>query len=370
VYDIIIVGLGVYGSAILAQATAAGFRVLAVDQFDPPHSRGSSHGGSRLFRMTSVESEEYIPLAKRALEIWKRDYPYSLITDKGFAIITQPTAIRQVHHGVDQLVNRACSIARKHDIAYESLNGSEMMKRFPGIRIKPGDQVFYEPKACVIMPEVAIETMLNRAKNSGATLLTGTEASDLKVGSGKASVTIGGQILTAKRVVVCTGPWQHRKLLGLKQNPIKARILPQAVMRIPSQPQTKEKQVPSFVYIADNQPLTYAVSPDSRLPELKFGIEQSNLSIPAPDPRLLPAGFMQETAKIIRRRAKHLVPVASLQDAQTSLCFYTTTPDSKHIIRKLDADGLITLVSACSGHGFKYAPAIAENVVRDLKIFL
>lgn len=365
-YDLIVVGLGIYGSAVAAEATTRGLRVLAVDQFAPPHTKGSSHGGSRLLRLTTVEAEEYVPLAKRALQLWRGYNNPNIITETGFAIITQKSATKQTHHGVDYIVDRACAIARKNSIPHVSLRGVGLMERFPGLHILPDDQVFYEPSACVIKPEVAIEMFLKRAKSSGATLLTGVEAKGLKVEAGKVTVAIGDQTFMAKRAVVCTGSWQHKNLLGLSQNPIKAKILPQVVMRIPSQPLTKAQQFPGFVYMATRQPLTYVVPPSSGLPEIKWGVEQSQVAISEPKPNLLPIGFLENSARLIRARAKLLVPTSNFKNAETTLCYYTATPDSKHIVRKFDAEGKILLVSACSGHGFKYAPAIAENIVRAI----
>jgi sarcosine oxidase len=139
-------------------------------------------------------------------------------------------------------------------------------------------------------------------------------------------------------------------------------------MRISSRPLAKEQQFPGFVYMADNQPLTYVVPPSSGLQEIKWGIEQSQVSISEPNPKLVPAGFLEGSARVIREHAKLLVPATDFQNAETTLCYYTTTPDSKHVVQKFDPEGKITLVSACSGHGFKYAPAIAENIVKDLQV--
>jgi sarcosine oxidase len=41
---------------------------------------------------------------------------------------------------------------------------------------------------------------------------------------------------------------------------------------------------------------------------------------------------------------------------------YTNTPDSHFLVDTHPAAPEVTLLSACSGHGFKFAPAIAENV--------
>src|SRR5476649_2946244 len=70
-YDVIVLGLGAMGSAALYQLAKRGVRALGIDQFSPPHDRGSSHGDSRITRLAIGEGERYTPLATRSHEIWR-----------------------------------------------------------------------------------------------------------------------------------------------------------------------------------------------------------------------------------------------------------------------------------------------------------
>ena len=65
-YDVIVIGLGAMGSNALASLARRGKRVLGIDRFDPPHSLGSSHGGSRVIRLSYFEHADYVPLLKHA----------------------------------------------------------------------------------------------------------------------------------------------------------------------------------------------------------------------------------------------------------------------------------------------------------------
>jgi len=48
----------------------------------------------------------------------------------------------------------------------------------------------------------------------------------------------------------------------------------------------------------------------------------------------------------------------------SSVCLYTNTPDDHFLIdAHPDLDG-VTVVSACSGHGFKHSAAIGEALAR------
>src|SRR5215469_10899592 len=69
-YDAIIVGLGAMGSAAAYHLAKNGRRVLGLDRFHPPHEQGSSHGLTRIIREAYFEHPLYVPLVRRAYELW------------------------------------------------------------------------------------------------------------------------------------------------------------------------------------------------------------------------------------------------------------------------------------------------------------
>src|SRR3954467_8063819 len=70
-YDVIVVGVGGMGSAAVHHAAARGARVLGLEQFDIPHDLGSSHGLSRIIRLAYWEHPDYVPLVRRAYDLWR-----------------------------------------------------------------------------------------------------------------------------------------------------------------------------------------------------------------------------------------------------------------------------------------------------------
>ena len=83
-FDVIVAGLGGMGSAAAYHLAARGKRVLGVDQFSPPHDKGSSHGKNRVFRQAYYEDPSYVPLLLRAYELWSEldssDRSLSIVT--------------------------------------------------------------------------------------------------------------------------------------------------------------------------------------------------------------------------------------------------------------------------------------------------
>src|SRR5579859_1154107 len=70
-YDVIVVGLGGMGSAAAYHLARRGVRVLGLERFTPAHTRGSSHGYSRIIRQAYFEDPAYVPLLLRAYELWR-----------------------------------------------------------------------------------------------------------------------------------------------------------------------------------------------------------------------------------------------------------------------------------------------------------
>src|ERR1700751_6118526 len=70
-FDVAVLGVGGIGSAACYHLARAGLRVLAIEQFSIPHARGSSHGVTRILRQGLHENEVYVPLVRRALELWR-----------------------------------------------------------------------------------------------------------------------------------------------------------------------------------------------------------------------------------------------------------------------------------------------------------
>ena len=69
-YNAIVIGLGGMGSAALYQLAKRGLNVLGIEQYEAPHSLGSSHGLTRIIRLAYYEDQSYVPLLRRAYELW------------------------------------------------------------------------------------------------------------------------------------------------------------------------------------------------------------------------------------------------------------------------------------------------------------
>src|SRR3954470_2679480 len=68
--DVVVAGLGAMGSATAYHLALRGRRVLGLDRRSPGHTFGSSHGDSRIIREAYFEHPRYVPMLRRAYELW------------------------------------------------------------------------------------------------------------------------------------------------------------------------------------------------------------------------------------------------------------------------------------------------------------
>jgi hypothetical protein len=168
--EVVVIGLGAMGSATLYQLAKAGVHALGIDQFQPPHNRGSSHGETRITRLALGEGEAYVPLVKRSHEIWRElesATGSSLLHQVGGLIFAGSNG-RKAAHGAEDFLKTTCEVAAKHQIQHERLTTDEMSERFPQFKFHSGESGYYEPEAGYIRPEACIQAQLDQARILGA----------------------------------------------------------------------------------------------------------------------------------------------------------------------------------------------------------
>ena len=89
-YDAIVVGVGSMGSAAIYEFARRGRSVLGLDQFDVPNTLGASVGVTRIIRLAYAEHPNYVPLLRRAYELW-RDLESLVETGKRVLNALQPS---------------------------------------------------------------------------------------------------------------------------------------------------------------------------------------------------------------------------------------------------------------------------------------
>ncbi|MEP6858942.1 MAG: N-methyl-L-tryptophan oxidase, partial [Gemmatimonadales bacterium] len=208
-YNAIVIGLGAMGSATLYHLARRGWRVLGLEQFAPGHKQGSSHGDSRIIRETYFEHPLYVPLVRRAHELWREledRSGSSLMTITGGIMIGPPDG---------SVVRGTLRSAEEHELPHEILTPAEVRERFPAFHLDKGLIAVFDPRAGFLDPEACNRAHVKLAREAGADAHFSEPALDWIADGGGVRVTTSSSTYTADRLVVTAGAWDGALLPDL-----------------------------------------------------------------------------------------------------------------------------------------------------------
>jgi sarcosine oxidase len=364
--DVVVVGLGAMGAATLYQLAKAGAKAIGIDRYAPPHDQGSSHGDTRITRLAVGEGAEYVPLVRRSQQIWReleaRDGD-ALFEQCGVLVMTS-SGTRTSHHGAADFTARTIELARTYGIAHEVLTAEQLRGRFPQFAPLRDDAIaYYEPEGGFVRPERCIAAQLKAARELGAAVIAGATVSAVESAGNVVRVRAGDRTVVADEVVVCAGMWSA-EVLG---EPFKSllRVCRQQLFWFKlEEPVIFPEVSPSF--ILSHGPLEtdwcYGFPPIPGEGSMKIAAEQYTAqSLPNSLDRTVSDA---DVAAMFRTHVAGKIAGVTAERVKASVCTYTVTPDYGFIIDDHPALKNVTVVSACSGHGFKHSAAIGEAVAQ------
>ena len=355
-FDVAVIGLGAMGSAALFNLARQGRRVIGIEQFELGHDKGSSHGESRIIRLSYFEHPSYVPLARRAMEKWRE-----LEQLCGHNILTV-TGILEAGYPGCPIVEGSLEASRLHGLDHEVLDAAEINRRFPAFKVPPHWTGLYQPEGGFLRPELAIQQFVGLAERHGAEVRTGTRVLAIEpLGSGVRVRTEAGEI-EAGSVIVAAGAWIGDFAPELKPH---LKLTRQVLGWFePLQPAYySPDRCPVFILESEDD-ACYGF-PDFAGTGVKTASHRKGAYLPSADDLSQDGGAADEAQ--IRRMLALAMPEANGPLRAMRTCMYTRTPDEDFVIDRSSADPRIILASPCSGHGFKFASVIGE-VLADLAL--
>lgn len=373
--DVLVVGLGALGAATVHQAATRGLRVIGIDRYHPPHRLGSTHAETRITRLAVGEGPQYLPTVRRSHEIWEALEQRSgrtLFHRCGGLIITGQTIDgSDAGHGADAMrwgdfVTRTQEVADGAGIEFHRLGPAEAVTHHPALLGLTDERVGYEPTAGLVDCESAIEVQLDLAARDGAELHFDERVLAVEPDTDGVDVVTDRGRYRSEQVVLAAGPW-----LADLAPPVDAEVL-QVTRQVVYWFEADDldrfaiDRVPFVMWIGDTIEDYLAVFPP--LPRGTAAVKVLGEQFEATtDPGSVERSVSPEEIAAFHRR--NVAPrVAGISDrcVAAEVCLYTNTPDDHFLIDTSPESDRITVVSPCSGHGFKHSAAIGEALAQRL----
>ncbi len=355
-YDVVVVGLGVVGSAALDWLAQRGVRAVGIEQFAPGHDRGSSHGESRIIRLGYFEHPSYVPLLRRAYELWRE------LEARSAAKLLHITGIAEIGPPNGEVVSGTLAAARLHGLPHEVMDAAETMRRFPAFKIPADYAGVFQPDGGFIAAEAALAAMLVQAQAAGAEIRTSTSVLSVAPhGQGVRIRTNQGDI-DARSAIVAAGPWV-RKLLPDLPAPLRVTRQVKAWFEPRDRAPFADGRFPVFL-LESQHGVHYGFPPFARG---SVNVAKHHHSDETADPDSYDRTVSAEDEALIRAAVADHIPAANGAHNSAQTCLYTVTPDRDFIIDRLPDAPNIVVASPCSGHGFKFAP-VAGEILAELTL--
>ena len=346
--DIVVVGAGITGVATARSLAQSGRGVVLVEQFGLGHDRGSSHGASRIFRL-SYPDPHYVRLAQGALQSWREleaEVGEELIVRTG-GLDFGPVAVENAR------ALAACGVS------HELLSGAEVSQRWP-IFAEPSETVLYHADGGVTLADRAYQALLTSAVEAGAVVLDERRVTGIE-----------------PRPRLGAGEHGRRRDHGRRLRRGCGRLGPGAARR-------RRDRAAGRSHARDGDVLRPARSDEpaaghrrrrsgrrgarpapARADQLRArrhpvsGSRRGCITRARRPIRTSRAAPIRQSCAGSRPGLRRRYPELDPEPLVTETCLYTNTADESFV---LERHGRIVVASACSGHGFKFAPAFGRTL--------
>lgn len=349
-------------------------QVLGLEsQPSAPHANGSHGGETRVTRLSYFEHPAYVPLLKRSFELWREleaETGRTIYLNCGCANIAAANADAE-----GSVFRGALQSALEHGLEHEVLVGPAITARFPAITVPPGAKALFEKAGGVIYPAEAIAGALERARALGARVEfsarvaawgpeVGGAAPCARCAPGERCslyrVSLAdGRSFVAKKLVLIPGAWVGDLVPELAPAlEVQRQVIAWFAVRPEHRALFESDRLPSYLLDGELGDAFYCFPID------KYGFKigkMYHLKERVSDPSTYSKAITPADEAVLREGIKAYAPLADNEMTKAVTCLFTMTPDHDFVVDFHPRHGKdVVVVSACSGHGFKFASVMGE----------
>lgn len=346
-YDCIILGGGGMGAATACHLSKRGAHVLLLEQFGMAHDRGSSHGETRVIRKAYFEHPDYVPLLRRAYQLWS-----DLEAECGRQLYHQ-TGLLLAGPSDGEVIRGARLASSTHSVPLVQLSQNELSS-WPGFQFPEEFSVLLEPEAGYLLVEDCVRENLTAAARTGCEVHSHESVIYWSSDNRSVSVRTAEGKYTAKALVITAGAWsagilrQTLPLSILRKPMVWHEILPEAG--------TVYSESPVFLFQMDDGAFYGFPSID----EVTVKVAEHSGGERIRHPEALNRNWSPRDTEAVSKFVQQVMPGLSSTPSRGTICMYTTTPDQHFIVDEHPEYSNVSYAAGFSGHGFKFASVIGE----------
>jgi glycine/D-amino acid oxidase-like deaminating enzyme len=337
VRDVVVLGLGIHGSAAVFELAQRGLDVVGIEQFYAAHSRGSSHGATRMIRR-AYPHPVWNELVDRAYLGWDR---WSLNAGRSFI---ETTGGLYAHREAQTLQGGRST----------PLADGESMSISSSLRPPADYGVVHDPDAGVIDAAGALAFAQAAAQSAGAELRFGEVVLDWTIDNGVVTVRTSTGSIRTRRLVLAGGAWASKLVPSAASFFEVWRIV---TLTAPTGQVVAQPPALGCFSVDLPEGLVFGL-PEASGAGAKIGIDAGEVW----DPDVPVSSPTEAEVLHLAELLQSFVPGIETESGEAVACLYTMTPDKRFVVGALPDSPEVLLAAACSGHGFKFGPAIGEAV--------
>ncbi|XP_015243431.1 PREDICTED: peroxisomal sarcosine oxidase [Cyprinodon variegatus] len=351
-YDCVVIGAGVQGSCTAYQLVKQNKKTLLLEQFILPHTRGSSHGQTRIIRK-AYEQDFYTRMMEECYRQWtqlEKDAGVQLFRQTGLLVMGPE------NHGDYQLFK---DTLQKNKVPTVILTRDNFKQHIPNVILAEGDGALVDVTAGVLFADRALKAVQGQFQKLGGVIRDNERVMEIKPGS-VVKVTTSKGVYRARSVVITAGPWTNRLLAHTGfQLPLEVVKINVCYWRekTPGTYDVKQR-FPCFLLTegAETKEHIYGL-PSNEYPGLVKICYHMGAKT---DPDYRDLQTDKSDIDILKRYVARCMPGLIPEPAVVESCMYTLTPDRHFVLDYHPNYSNIIIGAGFSGHGFKFGPVIGK----------
>lgn len=349
---IAVIGLGAIGAQIFWNlARTPGIDVVGFESAYVGHPFAGAGGESRLYRNLEVGDLDYVPVIRRAQQLWNE------LAAEADRSVRRLTGVLFIGDPGNPQVANALESAAMLDAPHETLTARDIVERFPQLSPRSDEIGIWDTDAGVIDPAATVTTAVARGVAHGGDVREYTRIDHLESRESGVRLHTARGFLDFDRAVVACGGWTTKLVPELRDFVVSKRL---TSAWFAGTADTTLCGLPPFMRAAPHY--CYGIPTTDGL-TVKLGLG-FNDHFSTADPDTVERDLRGDAARTeidrFNRKFADLLPTLQPNPVRLDTYIESYTRTMHEHVRLHPDDSNIAVLTGFSGHGFKISPAIGE----------